>query len=253
MASVLASQLAQVAANRPQEHWVRGKASLIFSYQQAADVGADTLLSIAQTGAWGWLGSANGLACIKECLRVAARPINVVAARIRLVSICARHYCCSLLTLFRSSAHNNPQASLSSHAWTSASLRLARRCSAGRPSRWRGTSSRRQRTTRSMPTSTRSCACWRTTSSRPPHSKCSSSASVVTGGWVSDMIAACSGPLGPAQICRKSSSSRRCFSSRALLCPPRSCPTTPRTNQPQGPRAQPPRPLRRRSALPLHQ
>jgi hypothetical protein len=50
MASVLAAQLAQVAGSKPQEHWVRGKASLLFSYQQAADVGADTLLSIAQTG-----------------------------------------------------------------------------------------------------------------------------------------------------------------------------------------------------------
>lgn len=51
MASVLASQLAQLASKGPQEKWVRGKASLLFSYQQAADVGADTLLSIAETGA----------------------------------------------------------------------------------------------------------------------------------------------------------------------------------------------------------
>jgi hypothetical protein len=51
MASVLASQLAQLSALKgPQEKWVRGKASLLFDYQQAADVGADTLLSIAQTG-----------------------------------------------------------------------------------------------------------------------------------------------------------------------------------------------------------
>lgn len=50
MASVLASQLAQLARAGPQEKWLRGKASLLFSYQQAADVGADTLLSIAQTG-----------------------------------------------------------------------------------------------------------------------------------------------------------------------------------------------------------
>ena len=48
MASVLAAQLAQLA---PREKYVRGKASLLFSYQQAADVGADTLLSIAETGA----------------------------------------------------------------------------------------------------------------------------------------------------------------------------------------------------------
>lgn len=51
MASVLASQLAQLASLKgPQEKWVRGKASLLFDYQQAADVGVDTLLSIAQTG-----------------------------------------------------------------------------------------------------------------------------------------------------------------------------------------------------------
>jgi hypothetical protein len=50
--SVLAAQLAQLAGLKgPQEKWVRGKASLLFNYQQAADVGADTLLSIAQTGA----------------------------------------------------------------------------------------------------------------------------------------------------------------------------------------------------------
>ena len=50
--SVLAQQLAQLASVKgPQEHYVRGKASLLFDYQRAADVGADTLLSIAQTGA----------------------------------------------------------------------------------------------------------------------------------------------------------------------------------------------------------
>ena len=59
MASVLASQLAQLAGKGPQEKWVRGKASLLFSYQQAADVGADTLLSIAETGA--------GLLCRPPC------------------------------------------------------------------------------------------------------------------------------------------------------------------------------------------
>ncbi|GBF96147.1 hypothetical protein Rsub_08895 [Raphidocelis subcapitata] len=49
--SLLAAQLAQLSALKgPQEKWVRGKASLLFDYQQAADVGADTLLSIAQTG-----------------------------------------------------------------------------------------------------------------------------------------------------------------------------------------------------------
>ena len=52
MASVLATQLAQLAGLKgTQEKWVRGKASLLFDYQRAADVGADTLLSIAQTGA----------------------------------------------------------------------------------------------------------------------------------------------------------------------------------------------------------
>jgi hypothetical protein len=51
MSSVLAQQLAQLASLKgPQEKWVRGKASLLFDYRQAADVGADTLLSIAQTG-----------------------------------------------------------------------------------------------------------------------------------------------------------------------------------------------------------
>ena len=53
--SLLAAQLAQLSALKgPQEKWVRGKASLLFDYQQAADVGADTLLSIAQTGGRRW-------------------------------------------------------------------------------------------------------------------------------------------------------------------------------------------------------
>lgn len=49
--SALAAQLAQLASLKgPQEHYVRGRASLLFDYQRAADVGAETLLSIAQTG-----------------------------------------------------------------------------------------------------------------------------------------------------------------------------------------------------------
>jgi hypothetical protein len=59
--SALAAQLARLASLRgPQEKWVRGKASLLFSYQQAADVGAETLLSIAQTGE-GWRGGSLGV------------------------------------------------------------------------------------------------------------------------------------------------------------------------------------------------
>lgn len=51
MASVLAEQLAQLAtAKGPQERYVRGKPSLLFDFQKAADVSAETLLGIAQQG-----------------------------------------------------------------------------------------------------------------------------------------------------------------------------------------------------------
>ena len=50
--SVLAAQLAQLARKRgPQEKWLPGKHSLLFTYQQAADISAETLLNIAQRGA----------------------------------------------------------------------------------------------------------------------------------------------------------------------------------------------------------
>jgi hypothetical protein len=52
MASTLAQQLAQLSsAKGPQEKYVKGKASLLFDYQKAADVSAETLLGIAQQGA----------------------------------------------------------------------------------------------------------------------------------------------------------------------------------------------------------
>ncbi|KAF8067371.1 hypothetical protein HT031_002419 [Scenedesmus sp. PABB004] len=51
MASTLASQLAALAvAQGPSERWVRGKASLLFPYDKAADVSAEQLLSIAAQG-----------------------------------------------------------------------------------------------------------------------------------------------------------------------------------------------------------
>jgi hypothetical protein len=51
MATLLAAQLAQVAArSAPQEPHVRGKASLLYDYQKAADVSVESLLGIAQTG-----------------------------------------------------------------------------------------------------------------------------------------------------------------------------------------------------------
>ncbi|KAF6260625.1 hypothetical protein COO60DRAFT_874799 [Scenedesmus sp. NREL 46B-D3] len=51
MASALAQQLAQLsAAKGPQEKYVKGKASLLFDHQKAADVSAETLLGIAQQG-----------------------------------------------------------------------------------------------------------------------------------------------------------------------------------------------------------
>lgn len=51
MASTLAQQLAHLSASKgPQEKYVKGKASLLFDYQKAADVSAETLLRIAQQG-----------------------------------------------------------------------------------------------------------------------------------------------------------------------------------------------------------
>lgn len=51
MTSVLAQQLAQLAAAQgPQARFIRGKPSLLYDYQKAADVGAETLLDIAQQG-----------------------------------------------------------------------------------------------------------------------------------------------------------------------------------------------------------
>jgi hypothetical protein len=51
MASTLAQQLAQLStAKGTQEKYVKGKASLLFDYQKAADVSAETLLGIAQQG-----------------------------------------------------------------------------------------------------------------------------------------------------------------------------------------------------------
>lgn len=51
MATALAAQLAQLAAAKPaQERYVRGKPSLLFDYQKAADVSVEQILNIAQTG-----------------------------------------------------------------------------------------------------------------------------------------------------------------------------------------------------------
>ena len=51
MASTLAAQLAQLAAAKgPVEHYVRGKPSMLFEYQKAADVDAETSYNIARTG-----------------------------------------------------------------------------------------------------------------------------------------------------------------------------------------------------------
>jgi hypothetical protein len=51
MASVLAQQLSRLAAAQdPQAPYVRGKHSLLFDYQKAADVGAETLYNIALEG-----------------------------------------------------------------------------------------------------------------------------------------------------------------------------------------------------------
>lgn len=52
MATALARQLAQLNGLGPQERWARGKHSLLFDYQTAADVSAESLLGIAQQGAW---------------------------------------------------------------------------------------------------------------------------------------------------------------------------------------------------------
>jgi hypothetical protein len=51
MATALAAQLAQLAAGQPaQERYVRGRPSLLFDYQKAADVSAEQVLSIARAG-----------------------------------------------------------------------------------------------------------------------------------------------------------------------------------------------------------
>jgi hypothetical protein len=51
MATALEAQLAQLAAKKtPREPYMRGKPSLLYDYQKAADVSSETLLSIAQTG-----------------------------------------------------------------------------------------------------------------------------------------------------------------------------------------------------------
>jgi len=51
MATALAAQLAQLAAAKTaQERYVRGKPSLLFDYQKAADVSVEQILNIAQTG-----------------------------------------------------------------------------------------------------------------------------------------------------------------------------------------------------------
>lgn len=51
MASALAQQLAQLASLKgPQERYVRGKVSLLYDFQKAADVDAETLYNIALAG-----------------------------------------------------------------------------------------------------------------------------------------------------------------------------------------------------------
>lgn len=51
MATALAAQLAQLAAAQSaQERYVRGRPSLLFDYQKAADVSAEQVLSIARAG-----------------------------------------------------------------------------------------------------------------------------------------------------------------------------------------------------------
>lgn len=51
MATALAAQLAQLAAAKPaQERYVKGKPSLLFDYQKAADVSVEQILNIARTG-----------------------------------------------------------------------------------------------------------------------------------------------------------------------------------------------------------
>lgn len=53
MATALAAQLAQLAAAQPaQERYVKGKPSLLFDYQKAADVSVEQILNIARTGTW---------------------------------------------------------------------------------------------------------------------------------------------------------------------------------------------------------
>lgn len=50
MASVLSQQLNQLALKVPQERYVRGKPSLLFDFQAAADVDKETLYNIAIKG-----------------------------------------------------------------------------------------------------------------------------------------------------------------------------------------------------------
>jgi hypothetical protein len=50
-ASTLGAQLSALrVAQGPTERYVRGKASLLFDYGKAADVSAESLLALAQTG-----------------------------------------------------------------------------------------------------------------------------------------------------------------------------------------------------------
>ncbi len=52
MATTLQKQLQQLAALKgPQQRYVRGRPSLLYSFQEAADVDAETLYDIALTGA----------------------------------------------------------------------------------------------------------------------------------------------------------------------------------------------------------
>jgi hypothetical protein len=51
MATALSQQLAQLAALRaPQERFVKGNPSLLYDFQRAADIDAETLYTIAQEG-----------------------------------------------------------------------------------------------------------------------------------------------------------------------------------------------------------
>lgn len=57
MATALAAQLAQLASTKPQQDkYIKGKASLLFDYQKAADVANEQCLNIARSGE-SWLGN----------------------------------------------------------------------------------------------------------------------------------------------------------------------------------------------------